>query len=544
MKIDQKVFLEGIQGMEEERRVSRDVVLQIIKDAISKAIIKSLGGSIEGLKDPEIRVDIDLDKGELNAAIVKTVKEEVEDDFTEVELEEVNENGGKYKDGDEYLIPVELDDLRRAVMMSIKSMSKQKLSQVEKEALTEEFKGKIHTIVTGRIEAIDERGATVNIGRNQVYLTRKQMIGNETFAIHDPIKVYISDVATGKAGAHIIVSRSSAGFLEKLFEEEVHDIYDKTIQIKGIAREAGFRSKIAVYSDDPTIDPCGSCIGTSGSKIGKIVNQLGNGSYKEKIDVIAYSEIPGLYIAEALKPARVVGVDVDEKNHNSLVVVKDDSYLLAIGKKGINSKLAAKLTGYSIDIVIESEALEEGFTYDTIEELQARDMELRAQRRATLPTPEATPVTTVIPGLPEGYVAPQERVYKDEKNDFDEVIEEAVEDEADNETITSKEEAPVTPAPTKTTKTVKTTTTLESLEKALEAETKEVKKPKYNKKAKEEKKEDKEEEVVVTKVSPEQRMAIFTDEEIKAMEEEEAEEENNVEEEEVNYDDYDDYYDK
>ncbi len=525
-------FKEALFKMEEERRVPHDLVIETLKDSMARAYRKELGQD-----DANIKVEIDLDNGVIDMFEVKIVKKDVEDDFLEIELAEAKKENKDYKEGDEYLIPVDINALRRATLMSFKTIMKQKFSQIEKDQLNEEFKGKLQTIVTGRVEKMDEKGATVNIGRSTVYLTRKQMIGDEVFEPLDTIKVYINEVATGKTGAHIIVSRSCPGFLEKLFEEEIHDVYDKTITIKAIAREAGARSKVAVYCADPQIDACSTCIGKSGSRIQKIVNQLGNGTSKEKIDVIAYSEIPGLFIAEALKPAKVVGVDVDEENHSALVVVEDDSYSLAIGRKGINSRLAAKLTGYSIDIVVEKEAQEEGFEYELLPSLVLKDQELRATKRSNELAKEfSRPVS--VPGVPEGYVAPQERVYSDTKNDFDEVLEEKVEEEISTETI----ETSVNKEETKA-QEVKTTVSLEDLEKSLASSKDTKEKRSYKRNNKVEKKEEEEEAPVITKVAPEQRMAIYTEEEEKEFElEDQIEEE--VEDDDVDYDDYDEYYDK
>lgn len=532
MKIDLNTFIEGLKGMEDLRRVSKEEVLEVLKESMAKAYKKQLG---QGFEDINVRVDIDLDGGEINMYEVKKVVKEVNDDALEVELSEAKKENPDYKEGDDYLIPVDIEKLRLGTMMAIKTLSTAKFRQKEKDSLNEEFQGKIKTIVTGRVETFDEKGATVNIGRSTVYLTRKQMIGDETFAPGDQIKVFVNEVASGKQGAHIIVSRSCNGFLEKLFEEEIHDIYDKTVVIKGIAREAGMRSKVAVYSDDTSIDPCGSCIGSGGSKIQKIVNQLGNGTIKEKIDVIAYSEIPGLYIAEALKPAKIVGVDVDEEHRVALVIVKDDSYSVAIGRNGANSRLAAKLTGYSIDIVIESEAEEEGYTYETLEELQAKDLELRKSKKPLLNETVVKERTSVLPGLPEGYVAPQARFYNDEKNDIDEVLEEKVEDEVEEISSVVTPETPVS--------SVKINTTLADLEASLISSIDDKKETKRtNKKVKKE--EEKEEETVVAKVAPEQRMAIYTDEELKEQALEDAEENEEVEEDDVDYDEYDDYYDE
>ena len=331
--------------------------------------------------------------------------------------------------------------------------------------------------------------------------------------------------------------------------------------IKKIARQAGERSKVAVYSDDPNIDPAGACIGPNGSRVQKIVSNLGNSENKEKVDVIQYYENPSLFIVEALKPARVAGIMMDDEDGKECtVIVKDDSLSLAIGKKGVNVRLAVNLTGYKIDILTETEAKEEEFTYTTIEELQALAASLKAEKISALQEEELKRISEqqangVLPGLPEGYVAPQERVYEEETpNDIDQALARQAEEEdipaapvAEEAPVT--EEAPVAEAkeeePAKEEKpveVVKTSTTLSDLEASLEADSK--KKDNNTRKSSKKKKNNNEEseEKTAAYTPTGQNMSIYTEEELKAFEEEEAEDDS-YDDEEVDYDDYDDYYD-
>ena len=540
----------ALELIEVNKGISRDVVVEVLKESMMKAFRKSLGAD-----DALVGVDIDLDKGIFEMYQIKNVVKDVEDDLLEISVEDANESGDKkYKVGDEYRIYVAIDELRKAMVITIKSLMRQKFAEAEKEVLHEQFKDKIGTLITGRVEQYDERGATVNIGKTSVYLPRKEMIKDEKFIVGETIKLFVNDVATSSKGAHIVVSRASEGFLKAIMTEEIHDIYDGTISIVAVAREAGERSKVAVTSKDVNVDPAGACIGPNGSRIQKVVSQLGNGSSKEKIDIITYKENVALYIMESLKPATVVGIKVDEDAKSALVVVKDDSLSLAIGRKGVNARLAVKLTGYHIDIKIESDAVAEGLEYQSFEELSAIDLEERAQKIA-----EAQRQTLVyqgdyassLPGLPEGYVAPQERKYEKEVNDFDETLEE----EADSEEVkqapkaekevkpvekapeveeSSKEEAPST--------SVKTTTTIEDLEKSLESSSKGSKKASTGKRKK--KVEEKEEEESSIKHADTPRMSIYTEEELKEMEEEENLEEDFEEEDDIDYDEYDQYYDE
>ena len=537
----------ALEAIEVNKGISRDVVIQALKESMMKAFRKSLGAD-----DALVGVDIDLDKGVFEMYQIKNVVEDVQDDLLEISVEDANEDKAKsYKVGDEYRIYVPIEELRKAMVITIKSLLKQKFAEAEKEVLHEQFKDKINTLITGRVEQFDERGATVNIGKASVYLTRKEMIRDEKFALGDTIKLFVEDVATGPRGAHIVVSRSSEGFLKAIMTEEIHDIYDGTIEIVAVAREAGERSKVAVTSKDINVDPAGACIGPNGTRIQKVVSQLGNGASKEKIDIITYKDNVGLYIMESLKPAQVVGIQVNEENKSALVVVKDDSLSLAIGRKGVNARLAVKLTGYHIDIKVESDAEAEGLEYQTFEELSALDMQEHALKVAEAQKQSLvyqSDYSGALPGLPEGYVAPQERTYEAESNDFDEALEEVAESEElkvapkeEEKVEEAAEPAEEAPAKEEVTTSVKTTTTLEDLEKSLEDSSKNNKKStssKRKKKAEEEKEEEK-----VVKHADTPRMSIYTEEELKEMEaEEEAEEE--VEEDDIDYDEYDQYYDE
>ena len=542
----------ALEAIEVSKGISRETVLEALKESMSKAFKKSLGGD-----DAMVEVTLDPDTGVFEMCQLKNVVEDVQDDLLEIGIDELPEKDeGKYKVGDVYRIPAEISELRKAMVITIKGLMRQKFAEAEKEILHEQFKDKINTLITGRIETFDERGASVNIGRTSVYLSRKEMIKDERFAPGDIIKLFVQDVDNGTKGAHIVVSRSCEGFLGAIMSEEIHDINDGTIQIVKIAREAGERSKVAVSSKDPNVDPAGACIGPNGNRIQKVVAQLGNASTKEKIDIIAYKEDSRLYIMEALKPAHVLGIKVDEEKKSALVVVKDDSLSLAIGRKGVNARLAVKLTGYNIDIKVESETLEQGLEYESYEELQALELEQRAQRIA-----EAQRETLVyqnrevssLPGVPEGYVAPQQRVYADESSEeLDKALEQVVEkEELETPKAPKAEEKKVEEAaPAKEEKpaeapkaTVKTTTTLEDLEKSLEDESSKSQKKSGAKRSK--KKAEEKEEVAQVAHTEGPRMSIYTEEELKAMEEEDKEvEESYEDEDDIDYDEYDKYYDE
>ena len=555
MAINGKVFLEGLNELEASKGISKEVIIAALKEAMTKGYKKQIGATEE---DDCVRVTIDAETGNIDMCQVKKVVKEVEDDFLEISVEDANalKDGKKYKAGDELIIPSSPEELTKAIAMSVKSILKQKLAEAEKDVLYENFKDKIGTMITGKVEKADERGLTINIGRTSVFLPHKQMIGDEKFNVGESIKLFVNSVDSGTKGAHIVVTRSGEGFLKCLFTEEISEVYNGTIVIKGIAREAGERSKVAVYTDDPNIDPAGACIGPNGSRIQKVVGQLGNGQAKEKIDIIAYSDVPGLFIMEALKPAHVVGIKVDEESKSALAIVKDDSFSLAIGKKGVNVRLAVKLTGFNIDIKTETVAAEEGIEFQTLEELQAIDTELKAkaayEKLAAQFKAQEEAQVSVLPGLPEGYVAPQDRTYEAEEDNTE--LQEALEEQSEKaEVKVSKkvEEKPVEVAPVaeekpvevEVKKEVKTTTSLEDLEKSLSEESNKQnakKDRRSNKKKKEETSEESSKGALDT--SGAARMSIYTEEELREMEKEDQEQEDDYDED-VDYDDYDEYYD-
>ena len=562
MAINAVDFLAALEEIEASKGISKATILQMLEESLIKAYKKQLGGD-----DADVRVNIDVDKGTIELYQAKEVVDEVEDDFLQISVADANalDASKKYKAGDEYNIYASIDELRKATAMSVKSMLKQKFAEAEKSILYETFKDKIGTLITGKVEKVDERGISVNIVKTSVYLPKKELIGDERFIVGETIKIYVDDVASGTKGAHIVVSRSKEGFLKCLFAEEIHDVYDGTVIIKGIAREAGERSKVAVYSNDPSVDPAGSCIGPNGGRIQKIVSQLGNGGInKEKIDIIAYSDNTALFIMESLKPATALGIILDEENKSATVIVKDDTLSLAIGRRGVNVRLAVKLTGYNLDVKTETQAIEEGLEYTSYNEVQALEDAKKAEQRAALAVQEEIKEQEVLRGLPEGYVAPQDRVYDESINEGEDEITEALEVEAERKEETVEvEEAPVVeetpvvekaPAPkaepvkeekkVEEHKEVKTTTSIEDLEKSLADESarkasKQNKKSykKNNKKAEEETEEE-EKPVIATG----ERMSIYTEEELRQFEEEEQAEEE-YDDEEVDYDEYDEYYD-
>jgi N utilization substance protein A len=379
--IDTKALIQAIDLIEQEKGISKDSILIALKEALEKAYRKQLGS----IDDALVRADIDLKKGIIKLFQLKTVVENIEDDFLEISLEEIKALGLSLQVGDTYQIEASPEDFQKSAAMTVKAILRQKIAEAEKSALYEIYKDKIGEMIVGQVEKIDERSAIVNIGRTSVYLPSSKRIPGETFKIGDRIKLYVVDVESTTKGAQIAVSRIHEGFLRRLFEEELPEIYEGTVIIKEIAREAGLRSKVSVYSLDPNVDAAGACIGQNGSRIQKIVAQLGNAKDKEKIDIIAYTENKPLYLVESLKPAQVNGIILDEAGKKATLIIADENLGTAIGRRGVNPRLASKLTGYTIEIKDLTSTTAEGLSYTSVDSLRTQD-DMRRQREA-LPNP-------------------------------------------------------------------------------------------------------------------------------------------------------------
>lgn len=562
MAINAEIFLRALDELEATKGISKELILQTLKEVLEKGLRRQIG-----FDEARVECVIDSENGTIALYQVLTVVDNVEeeglDEALEISLEDARKINPDVKVGDEIHIDSDPKELAKSTAMAIKSMLKQRFAEAEKANLYEAFKDKIGTMVQGVVDKADDRGLTISIGKASVFLPKTAMIGDEKFLVGEQIKLFVTDVASGTKGAHILVSRANEGFLKALFFEELPDIYDGTIIIKAIARRAGERSKVAVYSNDPNVDPAGACIGQNGTKIQKIVGQLGNGSAKEKIDIIAWSENKALFVMEALKPAEVLGINLSEDGKNATVIVSNDSFSLAIGRRGVNVNLAVKLTSCHIDIKTEDDAKEEGVVYTTFDEIQALEVAEKARRIRELQAASLVyaDANTSLPGLPDDYVAPQDRKYEEEEDeDINEALLEASENEdIETPTVTTEEvvETPVeevieTPVEEveetveeeviETPVEVKTTTTLDDLEKSLEQDKNKSKSKGYSKRKKNTKKEEEEEASTITPtVDPSTYMSIYTDEELAEMDEEE--EYDDYDDEDIDYDEYDSYYD-
>ncbi len=544
----------AIGEIAETKGLDENAVVEAIKEALKKAYIKSLG--VVDADDANVEVDFDLDSGVLSCRQLKKVVSEVNDDFLEIDIEEANKGRKKkdyYKEGDLYPIECPIEEMNKLFVKSVTGNFSAILRQAERLALYDIYKDHIGEMIIGTVEKCDDRSCFVNIGRTTVELTRRDMIGDEFFKVGDPIKVYIQEVKSASSdsknvakGPQIEVTRSSEGFLKRLFEEEIHEIFEGTVIIKGIAREAGNRSKVAVYSRMEDIDATGACIGAGGSRIQKIVNQLGNSSKdREKIDIIAWSANPGLYIAESLRPANVIGVAIEEQEEgqrpSATAIVKDGQLSLAIGKKGANARLANKLTGWNIDIVEESIAQEDQIEYKSVDELRHEaEEEDRIAQRALL----AKQMASQKPTVDSSEITFAEKVEENEAKEVEEAIvaeTEKATEPVKEEKAEAKVEKPVSP-----TISVKTTTTLEDLESLIEsAKSKPVKGDKKSKRPRKITEEEVEHAKPASTPSqaPSFAMPIYSAEEIEEIEAEEREWDSSEDYDEID-DTYDDYYEE
>ncbi|MEL0537731.1 transcription termination factor NusA [Staphylococcus debuckii] len=343
-------LLLATEYLEKEKKIPREVLI----DAIEAALITAYKKNYEAARN--VRVELNMDEGTFKVITRKEVVDDVFDDREEVDISTALEKNPAYEIGDIYEEDVTPKDFGRVGAQAAKQAVMQRLRDAEREILYDEFIDKEEDIVTGIIDRVDHRYVYVNLGRTEAVLSEAERSPNESYIPNERIKVYVNKVEQTTKGPQIYVSRSHPGLLKRLFEQEVPEIYDGTVVIKSVAREAGDRSKISVYSDNPDIDAVGACVGSKGVRVEAIVEELGG----EKIDIVQWNEDPKVFVKNALSPSQVLEVIVDEANQSTTVIVPDYQLSLAIGKRGQNARLAAKLTGWKIDIKSESDAREAG----------------------------------------------------------------------------------------------------------------------------------------------------------------------------------------
>ena len=343
-------LLEALTILEKEKDISKETLLDAIENSLINACKNHFG------KADNIKVIMDRETCDYQLIQEKTVVDEVMDDVEEISLEDAKNIDKKYVIGDIVQIPVESKSFGRIATQNAKNLILQKIREEERKVIYDQYFEKEKDIVTGIVQRYVGRNISVNLGKVDAMLTENEQVKGEVFQPTERIKLYVVEVKNTTKGPKILVSRTHPELVKRLFEAEVTEVRDGVVEIRSIAREAGSRTKIAVWSNDPDVDPVGACVGMNGARVNTIVNELRG----EKIDIINWSDNPGILIENALSPAKVISVMADPDEKTASVIVPDYQLSLAIGKEGQNARLAARLTGYKIDIKSESQAIESG----------------------------------------------------------------------------------------------------------------------------------------------------------------------------------------
>jgi N utilization substance protein A len=338
-------LIEALEAIAREKDISKEVLLEAIQNSLLAACKDQFG------KSDNIRVVLDETTGEFHVYQDKVVVEEVLDDTLEIALAEAEARHGVTDLGATVSIEVTPKNFGRISAQKAKQVVVQKIREEERKVLYDQYYTKEKDIITGTVQRYSNGNYTVNIGKIDTVLTEQEQVKTERFRSHEKIRVYVTEVKDTPRGPRIVISRTHPELVKRLFEAEVAEIQSGVVEIKSVSREAGSRSKIAVYSRNPDVDAVGACVGMNGARVNAVVNELRG----EKIDIVEWNENPAIFIEHALSPSRVVSVTVDIEEKSALVVVPDYQLSLAIGKEGQNARLAAKLTGYKIDIKSETQ---------------------------------------------------------------------------------------------------------------------------------------------------------------------------------------------
>lgn len=339
-------FIEALGQLEQEKGISTEILI----DAIEAALISAYKRNFHSAQN--VRVDVDRQSGQVRVFARKTVVDDLLDPRLEISLEAAHEINSSYQLEDIVELEVTPADFGRIAAQTAKQVVTQRIREAERSMIYDDFIDREEDIVTGIVQRSDSRFYYIDLGRIEALLAFTETMTGERFKHGDRIKTYITKVEKSTKGPQIFVSRTHPGLLKRLFELEVPEIYDGTVEIRSVAREAGFRSKIAVYTQDENVDPVGACVGPRGARVQTVANELRG----EKIDIVRWSDSTEEWIANALSPAKVTSVTIFEDQKMARVIVPDHQLSLAIGKEGQNARLAAKLTNWKIDIKSESEA--------------------------------------------------------------------------------------------------------------------------------------------------------------------------------------------
>lgn len=353
---DGRELIEALEQIEKEKGISKEILLEAMENSLVAACKNEYG------KADNIHVNINRDNGTVNVYAEKEVVEEVEDPALQISLADALLRDIKCELGDVVQIEVTPRNFGRIAAQKAKQVVVQKIREEERKSLFNQYYGKEKDIVTGVVQRYVGKNISINLGKVDAVLTENEQVRGEVFRPTERIKLYVVEVKNTTKGPKITVSRTHPELVKRLFEAEVTEVKDGTVEICSISREAGSRTKIAVRSNNPDVDPVGACVGLNGARVNAIVNELRG----EKIDIINWNDDPAILIENALSPAKVISVDVEEDEKSALVIVPDYQLSLAIGKEGQNARLAARLTGYKIDIKSESQMFGGQEAYDDI----------------------------------------------------------------------------------------------------------------------------------------------------------------------------------
>lgn len=342
-------ILAGLDFFERDKGIKREVLLEAINNAVLAAARKAVGPA------KDLRVDIDPKSGEMKVYAKLIVVEKVENKHDEIKFDLAKKFKSDVQLGEELEVPVTPRDFGRIAAQTAKQAMMQRIRQAEKEMIYDEFKDRAGEIVSGTVRRFERLDVVVDLGKFEAVMPNKERVQTEDYNVGDRIRAYVVAVQNGARGPEIIISRSHPNFVRRLFETEVSEIADRTVEIKGIAREAGHRTKIAVWSANEKVDPVGACVGMRGARVKNIVRELNN----EKVDIIRWSADTKEFVLEALKPAKVKSVTLDEAKKNILIKVDEDQLSLAIGKRGQNARLTSRLTGWDINIEQDKSVIED-----------------------------------------------------------------------------------------------------------------------------------------------------------------------------------------
>jgi len=437
--MDYKVLLKALSSIEDDRNISRDVIIGALKEALIKAYKKNVE-----LPDLALRVDFDEKTGHINMFQQYNVVETVEDDELEISLEDARLQKEDYEIGDVYEMQVSIKNLSRASASLARNVIKQKIREAEKLAVYEEYSDLLDEMVLGIVESVEEKFVLVDLGRTIAMMPASARIPGEIYREGQKLRVIITDVKRETKGSQVLVSRADSKLVKRLFEKEVPEIYQGVVEIKAIARDAGDRTKMAVYSHDPDVDPIGACIGPRGSRVQEIITELQG----EKIDIFEWSDNLTDLVKNALAPAEVIAVVPTEDKKSLIVVVNQDQLSLAIGRRGKNARLAVRLTDKKIDIKTEEELEEQGIDYRQMlveyeirlekEKREAAAKELEKMRKEAAEAEERR--QAAIKAAQEAELDDEDfddeyydyeddyEEFEDELEEIDEIIEEAIEE--------------------------------------------------------------------------------------------------------------------